>query len=67
MSVKLLLFPYQSIKTCVLGAQKNHLIEMVLLCTHDIYFGREIKKIVVEYALFSGGLPHMKILGRTLE
>ena len=29
--------------TCVLGAQKNRLIEMVLLSTHNICFGREIR------------------------
>ena len=45
MSVKLKLFSYQSIKTCVLGAQKNRLIETVLLSTHNICFGWEIKKI----------------------
>ena len=30
--------------------------EMVLLSTHIICFGREIKKIVFQYALLSGGL-----------
>ena len=25
-------------KTCVMGAQKSHLMEMVLVSTHDIYF-----------------------------
>ena len=30
--------------TYVLGAQKNHLIEMVLLSTHNIWFGCENKK-----------------------
>ena len=29
---------------------------MVLLSTHIICFGREIKKIVFQYALLSGGL-----------
>ena len=29
---------------CVLGAQKNRLIETVLLSTHNIRFGQEIKK-----------------------
>ena len=38
MSVKLL-FSYPSAKTCVLDTQKNHLIEMVLLSTHNICFG----------------------------
>ena len=31
--------------TYVLGAQKNHLIEMVLLSTHNICFDWEIRKI----------------------
>ena len=26
-----------SAKTCVMGAQKSHLMEMVLMSTHDIY------------------------------
>ena len=37
--LKLHLFPYPSIKTCVLGAQKNRLNETVLLSTHNICFG----------------------------
>ena len=54
MSVKLE-FSYPTI-TCVLGAQKNRLIETVLLSTHNICFGREINKVVFQYALLSGGL-----------
>ena len=34
-----------------LGAQKSRLIETVLLSTHNICFGREIKKIVFQYTL----------------
>ena len=30
---------YLSVLTYVLGAQKNRLIEMVLLSTHSIFFG----------------------------
>ena len=37
-SVKLRLFSYPSV-TCVLGAQKNRLIDPVLLSTHNICFG----------------------------
>ena len=33
-----LIFSYPLILTCVLGAQKNHLIEMVPLSTHNICF-----------------------------
>ena len=39
LSVKLQIFSYPSILTCVLGAQKNCLIETVLLSTHNICFG----------------------------
>ena len=38
-SVKLNFFSYPSILTFVLGAQRNRLIEMVLLNTHPICFG----------------------------
>ena len=34
----------------------NRLIEMVLLSTHNICFGGEIRKIIFSYAHFSGGL-----------
>ena len=39
MSVKLKIFSYLSVLTYVLGAQKNRLIETVLLSTHNICFG----------------------------
>ena len=39
MSVKLLIFSYPSVLTYVLGAKKNHLIETVLLSTHNMCFG----------------------------
>ena len=51
-SVKLRLFSYPSAYTSVLGAQKNRLIETVLLSTHNICFGREKK---FSYTLLSGG------------
>ena len=38
-SAKLKIFTYPSILTYVLGAQKNRLIETVLLSTHNICFG----------------------------
>ena len=41
-----------------MGAQKNRLIETVLLSTHNICFGWEIKKIIFQYALLSGGLNY---------
>ena len=41
------MFSYPSVITCVLGAQKNQLIEMVLLSTHNILlcFGLRNKKV----------------------
>ena len=56
MHINMRLFPYPSISTCVLGAQKNRLIETVLSSTHNICFGWEIKIINFKYALLSGGL-----------
>ena len=38
-SLKSQIFSYPSVLTFVLGAQKNRLIEMVLLSTHNICFG----------------------------
>ena len=38
LSIKLLTFSYQSVLTYVLGAQKNHHNERVLLSTHKICF-----------------------------
>ena len=52
-SKKLPLYSYPSVSTYVLGAQKNCLVETVLLSTHKICFGREI---IYSYALLSGGL-----------
>ena len=39
LSIQLLIFSYTSLLTYVLGAQKNPLIETVLLSTHNICFG----------------------------
>ena len=38
-SVNMQIFSYPSILTYVMGAQKNRLIETVLLSTHNICFG----------------------------
>ena len=38
-SVKLRIFSYPSVLTYVLGAQKNRLLEMVLLSTHNTCSG----------------------------
>ena len=40
----------------VSGAQKNRLIETVLLSTKNICFGQEKRKINFAYSPFSGGL-----------
>ena len=62
MSVKLELFSYPLIQAFVLDAQKNRLIETVLLSTHNICFCLEIKKIVFQFALLSGGLENVLTL-----
>ena len=36
---KIYIFPYLSVKICVLGSQKNRLDETVLLSTHSIRLG----------------------------
>ena len=43
---------YPLFETFVLGAQKSHLIEAVLLSAHNICFGREIRKLIFNHALF---------------
>ena len=54
--LKLHLFSYPSILTCVLCAQKNRLIETFRLSSHSICCSREIKITIFSYALISGGL-----------
>ena len=39
------MFSYPSVLTFVLGAQKNRLIETVLLSTHNICYSCEIRKL----------------------
>ena len=39
-----------------MGAQKNPLIETALLSTHNICFGREIRKLIFWYAFLTKGL-----------
>ena len=51
------IFSYPSVLTYVLGAQKNRLIETVLLSTHNICFGREIRKLNFRLALLTKVLP----------
>ena len=47
------IFSYPSVFTYVLGAQKNRLIETVLLSTHNICFRLEIRKLKIPYALLT--------------
>ena len=46
LSVKLSLFPYPSVQICVLGDQKNCLIETVLLSTRNISFSERSVSVV---------------------
>ena len=54
---------YPSVLTYVLGAQKNRLSETVLLSTHNVCFGREIRKLNFRYALLTKvlGIPERKL------
>ena len=49
----MLIFSYQSVLTYVLGAQKKRLIETVLLSTHNVCFGLEIRKLIFRYKLLT--------------
>ena len=51
---KLLMFSYPSVLTEELGSQKIRHIESVLMSTHNIRFGREIRKIFLLRTLYSG-------------
>ena len=57
------MFSYLSILTYVLDAQKNHLIETILLSTQNICFGREIRKLFFRYTLLSKGLNVLIFFG----
>ena len=45
-----------------MGSQKNCLIGMVLLGTHNICFGTDIRKIMFDYTLLSNGLGMGSVL-----
>ena len=51
--LKMLIFSYPSVLTYVLGSQKNRLIETVLLSTHNIGFGLEIRKLFFWYTILT--------------
>ena len=57
---KIVNISYPPFLTYVLGAQKNGLIETVLLSTHNIHFGREVRKLFFCYALLTKGLVYSK-------
>ena len=44
--------------------QKNRLIEMVLLSTHYIYCGWEVRKILLQYMLIWRHASMVKLLNR---
>ena len=50
---KIVNISYPSILTYVLGAQKNRLNETVILSTHNICFGWEIRKLNFRYTLLT--------------
>ena len=50
-----------------MGAQKNRLIKTVLLSTHNISFGLEMRKMIFSYTLLSGGLAEAFIFVPSLE
>ena len=53
---KLWISSFTSVLTYFLGAQKNHLIERVVLSTHNTNFGCERRKSVFDYVLLQRGL-----------
>ena len=56
----MLIFSYPSVLTYVLGAQKNCLIETVILSAHNICFGWEIRKLKFRYTLLTKVLTGVK-------
>ena len=61
LSVKLLIYSNNSVLAYVLGAQKNRLVETALLSTRNICFGREMRKFIFNYALFTKGLGEWEL------
>ena len=55
-SLKFSIFSYPSVLTYVLGAQKNRLIETVLLSSQNICFGWEIRKFILFNTLLTRGM-----------
>ena len=53
---KNVIFSYLFVLTYVLGSQKNRLIEMVLLSTHNTCIGCKVRKLFFDYSFLSGGL-----------
>ena len=53
--------------TVSMGAKKNRLIETVLLSTHNIYFGLEIRKLNFRYALLTKVLDRLHCLAHAKD
>ena len=49
LSVTLRLFSYPSVYACVLGAEKNRLIEIVLLSTYNMFWLRKKNSVTHSY------------------
>ena len=58
---------YSLLLAYILGAQKNRLIETVLLSTHNICFGWEIRKLFFWYALLTRGLAGLSEGNRVIS
>ena len=61
------MFSYPSVLTYFLAAQKNHLIETVLLSTHNICFGREIGKLIFWYVHLTKCLQYTCIFSNSFS
>ena len=53
---EVLIFSYFSMTTCVVGIHLKGLAEELLMSTHNIYFHREIKKMLHGYPHLSGSV-----------
>ena len=66
----MLIFSYPKVVIYVVGAQKNRLIETVLLNTHDLCFGRDVRKLIFNFthyleakvSIYIAGLLDMRML-----
>ena len=61
LSIKMLIISYLIVLTFVYGAQKNRLIETLLLSTRNICFSWKIRNLIFNFTLLSGGLALSKL------